>query len=172
MMAGVMCAVSAVVSANEATRRFGASDKAARRWIRSGRLKADKHGRADCVDLSEVAALIGADIAHDNGHPADSAQVADTDSAPDTADPRPVMSAMSGLDELVVLVDRFKAEARQHAAVAESPLLALAAAASSASPVAGPATVFAAKTALGAAHVVRGLLAIWARPSPPGCYSW
>jgi excisionase family DNA binding protein len=133
--------MSDIVSANEAAHRFGLSEKTVRRWITSGKLKADKSGRAYRVMLSEVAALITPDTAHDRGHTADTAQTADIHSAPSTADS---MSAMSGIPELVALVDRLQSEARQHAetaamwqeragsladrlALAESQLLALAA---------------------------------------------
>jgi excisionase family DNA binding protein len=59
--------MSDVVSANEAAHRFGLSEKTVRRWIKSGRLKADKSGRAYRVMLSEVAGLIAPDTAHDRG---------------------------------------------------------------------------------------------------------
>ena len=107
--------MSAMVSANEAAHRFGLSEKTVRRWIKSGRLKADKSGRAYRVMLSEVAALIGPDTAHEGGPSADTVRTADMHSAPSTADSR---SAMSGIGELVALVDRLQAEAREHAAAA------------------------------------------------------
>jgi excisionase family DNA binding protein len=64
--------MSAIVSANEAARHFGLSDKTVRRWITSGKLKADKRGRAFRVVLAEVGALVGHDPAHDGGQTADS----------------------------------------------------------------------------------------------------
>ena len=76
------------MSANEAAHHFGLSEKTVRRWIKSGRLKADKSGRAYRVTLSEVAALIGPDTAHDRGPAADTAQTADIGSAPSTTDSR------------------------------------------------------------------------------------
>jgi len=63
--------MSATVSANEAAQRFGLSEKTVRRWIAAGKLKADKGGRAYRVSLSEVAALIGQDTAHNGGPAAD-----------------------------------------------------------------------------------------------------
>jgi len=104
--------MSAIVSANEAAHRFGLSEKTVRRWIKSGKLNADKSGRAYRVMLSEVEALIAPDTAHDRGPSTDTVRTADIHSAPSTADS---MSAMSGIPELVSLVDRLQAEARQHA---------------------------------------------------------
>jgi excisionase family DNA binding protein len=101
-----------VVSANEAAQRFGLSEKTVRRWIKSGRLTADKHGRAYRVSLSELAAVIGRENGHDGGPSPDTVRSADIRSAPDTTDST---SAMSGIPELVALVDRLQAEARQHA---------------------------------------------------------
>ena len=107
--------MSTIVSANEAAHRFGLSEKTVRRWIASGKLKADKSGRAYRVMLSEVAALVEPDTAHDRGPSADTVRTADIGSAPSTADS---MSAMSGIPELVALVDRLQAEARHHAEAA------------------------------------------------------
>ena len=107
--------MSAIVSANEAAHRFGLSEKTVRRWIAAGKLTADKSGRAYRVSLSEVAALIGQDTAHDSGPSTDTVRTADTDSAPNTADSRP---NVYGIAELVALVDRLQAEAREHAATA------------------------------------------------------
>jgi excisionase family DNA binding protein len=110
--------MSTIVSANEAAHRFGLSEKTVRRWIAAGKLKADKHGRAYRVDLSEVAALSGHPIA-DNAEPKqDTVQTADTDSAPSTTDSRPNESVMFGIVELVALVDRLQAENRDLAASA------------------------------------------------------
>jgi excisionase family DNA binding protein len=99
--------MSAIVSANEAAHHFGLSEKTVRRWIKSCRLKADKSGRAYRVTLSEVAALIGPNTAHDGGPSADTVQTADTTSAPSTTNSR---SAMFGIPELVALVDRLQVE--------------------------------------------------------------
>jgi excisionase family DNA binding protein len=107
--------MSTIVSANEAAHRFGLSEKTVRRWIAAGKLKADKHGRAYRVDLSEVAALSGQRSA-DNAEPTqDTVQIADTGSAPSTTGSR---SVMSGIVELVALVDRLQAENRDLAAAA------------------------------------------------------
>jgi excisionase family DNA binding protein len=107
--------MSEVVSANEAARRFGLSEKTVRRWIASGKLKADKRGRAYRVALSEVAALSGHDTAHDRGQTPDSGQTVDNDSAPPTADST---SAMSAIPELVALVARLHDEVRRYAEAA------------------------------------------------------
>ena len=107
--------MSDVVSANEAAHRFGLSEKTVRRWIVAGKLKADKSGRAYRVSLSEVAALSGQSKADNRGPIPDSGQTADTDSAPPTADS---MSAMSGIPELVALVERLHGEVRQYAETA------------------------------------------------------
>jgi len=115
-LAGVMLsAMSEVVSANEAAHRFGVSEKTVRRWIASGKLKADKSGRAYRVVLSEVGALSGYHTAQESGPIGDTVQTADIGSAPSIADSR---SAMSGIPELVALVDRLQSEARQHAETA------------------------------------------------------
>jgi hypothetical protein len=53
--------MAAAVSANECGQHFGLSENTVRRWIRSGRLRADKHGCVDREVLSEVAAAIGPD---------------------------------------------------------------------------------------------------------------
>jgi excisionase family DNA binding protein len=110
-----LAGMSAIVSANEAAHHFGLSEKTVRRWIKAGRLKADKSGRAYRVVLSEVGALVVTDTTHDSGPSADTVQTADIGSAPPTTDSR---SAMSGIGELVALVDRLQAEARDHAATA------------------------------------------------------
>ncbi len=107
--------MSVIVSANEAAHHFGLSEKTVRRWIAAGKLKADKSGRSYRVVLSEVAALVSPDTAHDRGPSADTVQTADTDSASPIADSR---FAMSGILELVALVDRLQAEAREYAAMA------------------------------------------------------
>jgi len=105
----------AIVSANEAAHHLGLSEETVRRWIASGRLKADESGRADRATLSEAAALLGPATAHTRGLSADAVPTADIDSAPSTAAPR---SAMSGIPEPVALVDRLQAKARRHAATA------------------------------------------------------
>jgi excisionase family DNA binding protein len=107
--------MSTIVSANEAAHRFGLSEKTVRRWIASGKLKADKRGRSYRVVLSEVAALTGHDTGHDRGPSADTVQTADNHSAPNTADST---SAMSGIAALVALVDRLQVENRDLAAAA------------------------------------------------------
>ncbi len=105
-------AMTDVVSANEAAQRFGLSEKTVRRWIVAGKLKADKGGRAYRVSLSEVAALSGQGTADKSGPTADSGQTPDTGSAPPTAD------SMSGIPELVSLVERLHGEVRQYAETA------------------------------------------------------
>src|SRR4051812_11597518 len=105
--------MSTIVSANEAAHRFGLSEKTVRGWIASGKLKADKSGRAYRVLLSEVATLVEPDTAHQSGLTPDTVQTADIGSAPPTADSR---SGMSGIAELVALVDRLHAESSSHAA--------------------------------------------------------
>jgi len=107
-----------IVSANEAAHRFGLSEKTVRRWIAAGKLTADKQGRAYRVPLSEVAVLVRPDTAQDCGPSADSGRTADNDSAPSTADSTPSASAMSGIPELVALVDRLQAENRDLATAA------------------------------------------------------
>jgi excisionase family DNA binding protein len=107
--------MSDVVSANEAARRFGLSEKTVRRWIAAGKLEADKRGRAYRVSLSEVAALNGQPGAHNCGPSADSGQTADNHSAPPTADS---LSAMSGGAELVALVARLHDEVKHYAEAA------------------------------------------------------
>jgi excisionase family DNA binding protein len=110
--------MSDVVSANEAAHRFGLSEKTVRRWIAAGKLTADKHGRAYRVSLSEIAALVRPDAAQDRGPSADTVQTADIHSAPSTADSRPNTSAMSGIAELVALVDRLQTDNRELATTA------------------------------------------------------
>jgi excisionase family DNA binding protein len=105
--------MSTIVSANEAVHRFDLSEKTVRRWIASGKLKADKRGRSYRVDVSEVAALTGHNTTHDRGPSADTVQKADTGSAPNTADST---SEMSGITALVALVDRLQIENRDLAA--------------------------------------------------------
>jgi len=109
--------MSGVVSANEAARRFGLSEKTVRRWIAAGKLTADKRGRAYRVSLSEVAALNGQPKADNPGPSANGGQTADIRSAPPTADST---SAMSGIPELVQLVARLHDEvSRSKSEVAE-----------------------------------------------------
>src|SRR3954453_21362247 len=50
---------SAYVSAAESARLCGLSEKTVRRWIKAGRLRADKVDGAYSVDLAEVSALAG-----------------------------------------------------------------------------------------------------------------
>ncbi|MDP8944177.1 MAG: helix-turn-helix domain-containing protein [Actinomycetota bacterium] len=107
--------MSDVVSANEAAQRFGLSEKTVRRWIAAGKLKADKSGRAYRVSLSEVAAINGHQNTDNGGPSPDSGQTADTRSAPATADST---SAMSGIAELVALIERLHGEVRQYAETA------------------------------------------------------
>jgi len=107
--------MSDVVSANEAARRFGLSEKTVRRWIIAGKLKADKRGRAYRVSLSDVAAINGQAKPDTSGPSADSGHIADIHSAPSTADS---LSAMSGIPELVSLVERLHGEVRQYAETA------------------------------------------------------
>lgn len=107
--------LSAIVSANEAAHHFGLSEKTVRRWIKSGKLKADKSGRAYRVALSEVGALIAPDTAHVSGPSADTVRTADIDSAPSTTDSR---SAMFGMSEFIALLDRLRVENRQLAETA------------------------------------------------------
>ncbi len=56
--------MSAHVSAAEAARMYGLSDKTVRRWIRSGRLRADKRDGAYSVALADVSALAAGMSAH------------------------------------------------------------------------------------------------------------
>lgn len=51
--------MSDVLSAEEAAHRCGVSSKTVRRWIESGRLKADKVGRSFRIDVSDLAPFIG-----------------------------------------------------------------------------------------------------------------
>ena len=107
--------MSDIVSANEAARRFGLSEKTVRRWIGAGKLNADKRGRAYRVSLSEVAAISGQGKTDTSGPSADDGHIADIHSAPSTADS---LSAMSGIPELVSLVERLHGEVRQYAETA------------------------------------------------------
>ena len=50
---------SAHVSAAEAARLYGLSEKTVRRWIRAGRLRADKRDGTYSVALDDVSALAG-----------------------------------------------------------------------------------------------------------------
>jgi excisionase family DNA binding protein len=110
--------VSVYVSAIEAAHHFGLSEKTVRRWIASGKLRADKRGRAYRVDLSELATVIGRDNGHASGPSADSGPTADTIADSSTADSRSGRSALSAVAELVGLVDRLTVENRQLAEAA------------------------------------------------------
>jgi excisionase family DNA binding protein len=56
--------LSAHVSAAEAARLCGLSEKTVRRWIKAGKLRADRQAGAYSVDLAEVSALAGQVPAH------------------------------------------------------------------------------------------------------------
>src|SRR3954451_24257212 len=55
--------MSTVLSARAAAARRGVSDRTIRRWIASGRLKADKAAGEFLIDLEELDALTGHDAA-------------------------------------------------------------------------------------------------------------
>lgn len=55
---------SAHVSAAEAARMYGLSEKTVRRWIKAGKLRADMVQGAYSVALNDVSALVGGQSAH------------------------------------------------------------------------------------------------------------
>ena len=63
--------MSAQVSAAEAARVCGLSEKTVRRWIKAGKLRADRQAGTYSVDLDEVSALAGRVPAHSADRGAD-----------------------------------------------------------------------------------------------------
>jgi excisionase family DNA binding protein len=96
-----------VVSANRGAEVLGLSEKTIRRWIKAGRLKAERHGRDYRIDLGELLAVGGQDgrTIADSGHDGHVA------SAPPKAGSAPMAdSPQTGLAELVALVRDLQGE--------------------------------------------------------------
>src|SRR3712207_1153851 len=73
--------MSAFLTARQAARVCGVSEKTIRRWIAAGRIVADKQGRDFRIPACEIAALSGQGAAPDNGQVADSGHGAATAAA-------------------------------------------------------------------------------------------
>jgi excisionase family DNA binding protein len=59
MLGGIVPSAMVYMSAEEAAHRCGVSPKTVRRWVRSGRLKADKRGRSFRIDPEQLAPFMG-----------------------------------------------------------------------------------------------------------------
>jgi excisionase family DNA binding protein len=91
--------MSDLLSAHAAAARRGVSERTVRRWIKAGRLAADRSGGAYRVSLEAVAALAGQRPGQCDGQVADDGRPADSAAA-----------ASATTLELVRLVDRLQAE--------------------------------------------------------------
>jgi excisionase family DNA binding protein len=102
------------ISAVEASRRTGISEKTIRRLVQSGKLKADKRGRAFRIPVSELVAVIGRPVAPIPERTADTGLF--PASGRDTGQAIPVSAerdtGMGGLAELARLVGRLQEENR------------------------------------------------------------
>jgi excisionase family DNA binding protein len=108
--------MSEYVSAVEAARLSGLSERTIRRWVKRGKLRAVRDGHAVRVPLSEVMDLCG----RRSCQPADSGQVGHVDSGHSGAshDGGQATSHDNGQDSLLTLVRELKTELVQTAAAA------------------------------------------------------
>jgi excisionase family DNA binding protein len=77
--------MAAYLSARQAAKVCGVSEKTVRRWIAAGRLKADKRGRDFRIPVSELEALCGQHAAPNGGPAAPAAAPSNGASTPDAA---------------------------------------------------------------------------------------
>src|SRR4051812_8615776 len=102
--------MSTVLSARAAAARCGVSDRTVRRWIISGRLKADKAAGEFLIHLEDLEALTGhaaAAAAAPRREP-DSGATSDTEDSRLGAAPAAAMSA--DLSGLITLIERQQAQ--------------------------------------------------------------
>jgi excisionase family DNA binding protein len=99
-----------VLSAHQAAARRGVSERTVRRWIASGRLKADKVGGEFRIALEDLDSLTGhgAAAAADNGRGPDSAAAPPNGDSGLGAAPAAALSA--DLSSLVGLIERLQAQ--------------------------------------------------------------
>ena len=104
------------VSAVEAARLSGLSERTIRRWVKRGKLRAVRDGHAVRVPLSEVMNLCG----QGSCHPADSGQVGHVDSGHSgpSHDGEQATGHDNSQDSLLTLVRELKTELVQTAAAA------------------------------------------------------
>lgn len=99
--------MSTVLSARAAAARRGVSDRTIRRWIASGRLKADKVAGEFLVALEDLDALTG----HDAAAAAAPRRGPDSTAAPDTEGSRlGAAPAAADLSGLIALIERQQAQ--------------------------------------------------------------
>jgi excisionase family DNA binding protein len=102
--------MSSVLSARAAAARRGVSDRTIRRWIASGRLKADKAAGEFLIDLEDLDALTG----HDAAAAAAPGRGPDSAATPDTEDSRlseaPAAALSADLSGLIALIERQQAQ--------------------------------------------------------------
>jgi excisionase family DNA binding protein len=96
-----------VVSANRGAEVLGLSEKTIRRWIKAGKLKAERHGRDYRIDLGELLAIGGQEgrTVADSGHAEPGASA-----PPKSGSARMADSPQTGLAELVALVRDLQSE--------------------------------------------------------------
>jgi len=112
-----MADMSRVLSAEEAAILVGVSPKTVRRWIVSGRLRADKRGRSFRIATASLAPFMGQENAHGD------TEIQDIeDSGQDTGQVQGDMAGVATVDNghlaLVELVRELKTEVVQNAAAA------------------------------------------------------
>jgi excisionase family DNA binding protein len=102
--------MSDVLSAHAAAARLGVSDRTVRRWIASGRLKADKAAGEFQIALEDLDTLTGhgAAAAAASGQDPDNAAASDTEGSRLDAAPAAALSAE--LVALVALIERQQAQ--------------------------------------------------------------
>src|SRR5215212_3986714 len=98
--------MSPVLSARAAAARRGVSDRTIRRWIASGRLKAEKAAGEFLIDLEELDSLTG----HEGAAAAAPRREPDSTATPDTGGSRlgaaPAAALSTDLSELIALIER------------------------------------------------------------------